>query len=72
MYSTGLYSTEQIARQIHSEGYRTRNNLDPRKSFIERVLENKFYFGYFESKYGIAVDPYPRIISQALFENAKR
>ena len=54
MYSTGLYSAEQIARQIHDEGYRTRNNLDPRKSFVERVLENKFYFGYFESKYGIA------------------
>lgn len=71
MYSTGLYSAQQIAKQMHEEGYSTRQNLDPRKSFVERVLENKFYMGYYETKYGIAVHPYPRIISQELFDKCK-
>lgn len=45
IYSTGRYTLSQVADQLNKEGFRSSCKKLFRKSLVERILKNPFYFG---------------------------
>ncbi len=63
---------EIIAKQLNEDGFRTNKGKKATRSYIERTLSNKFYYGkmvHGGREYG---HQYPPIISQALFRECQR
>lgn len=65
-YATGAYNYQAICDYINQ-----RWELKKSKFSTQRVLENKFYRGILETKFGIAPHNYERIIDDELFDKVQ-
>ncbi len=63
-----------IAKELGAMGFRSNiaNSKAPNKAFLERILNNKFYFGVMVHSGREYKHNYPPLISQALFRECQR
>jgi DNA invertase Pin-like site-specific DNA recombinase len=71
MYSTGLYSMEDLRIFAEQEGLRSKKNCKISKSQIEKILKNPFYYGYMRYNGILYKHIHPKLISKELFDSCQ-
>lgn len=70
LFNTGKYSTNTLAREVNSRGYRSKLGNEFNNITIGKILKNKSYTGSYFDKKG-REHRFPAIISNEEFEKAK-
>lgn len=71
LYSTGLYSINQITASLYEQGLRTSSGKKVYKSGVEKILKSSFYSGIMESNGQTYLGNHEPLISTELFEKCK-
>ncbi|MDO8240722.1 MAG: recombinase family protein [Candidatus Moranbacteria bacterium] len=68
LYSTGLYSIDQLTEKLNNEGLRSLHSQRVQPSIIGRMLNNPIYYGWFEWKGQLCPGKHAPIISKDIFD----
>jgi site-specific DNA recombinase len=68
LYSTGLYSLDQLTRKLNEEGLRGLHGKPVRPSIFGRMLNNPIYYGWFEWKGQLLKGTHEPITSKNIFD----
>lgn len=71
IYSTGLYSTQEVTDILYQEGFRTRTGKKVHKSKIHKALSETFYYGVMKRHGKLYQGRHEQVISVGLFEKAQ-
>jgi DNA invertase Pin-like site-specific DNA recombinase len=71
MYSTGLYSMQDLCTFVDKAGLRSKKNNKISKSQVEKVLKNPFYYGFQRYNGELHKHIHPRLISKELFDECQ-
>jgi len=71
LYSTGLYSINQITSTLYEQGLRTSSGKKIYKSGVEKILKSSFYSGIMESNGTQYLGNHEPLISQELSEKCQ-
>jgi DNA invertase Pin-like site-specific DNA recombinase len=68
MAKVGLYSLNEIVKELTKAGFRTKRGKKLSKSHIHQILTNPLYYGYFHYRGELCEGSYEPLISKGLFD----
>lgn len=71
LYSTGLYSLENLAIKLNSEGFRSRQEKPVCISVMGRILSNPLYYGWFRWNGELCKGTHEHIVSKDIFDKVR-
>ena len=71
MYATGLYSAEEIWRQLRKMGLKSIKGFPIDRNVVHKMLQNPFYYGEMKIKGVLKPHIYPTLIDRNMFEHCQ-